>query len=56
MRCSCVFQREDEKSNVGVELNKDLVKVSSQIDVAFPNENISPSRLRSDKSNYRMQD
>ena len=26
----CVFQREDEKSNVGVELNKDLVKVSLQ--------------------------
>ena len=31
-----MFQREDEKSNVGVELNKDLVKVSLQVDAGSP--------------------
>jgi 3-ketoacyl-CoA synthase len=28
--CSCVFQREDDDGRVGVELNRDLVKVAGK--------------------------
>ena len=28
--CRCVYQREDEKGRVGVELNRDLVKVAGK--------------------------
>lgn len=28
--CRCVYQRPDEAGNIGVELNKDLVKVAAK--------------------------
>ena len=55
MWCRCVFQREDEKSNVGVELNKDLVKVSPHIHTGSLDKISPPSHLCPDKTNKQMQ-